>query len=358
MPLRHLTATFILTIGMALPVFAQNATSLTDITEAWLKSPHADRHSESFTHWDEDGAVPENCATCHSGPGFLDFVGADGTPAGAIDHPAPTGAPVDCATCHNKAASSMDGVTFPSGEVVAGLGVSQTCATCHQGRQSGDSVTAATLDMNDDTASPELSFLNIHYRAAAATMLGAQTRGGFQYQGKEYKQRFTHVPQFDNCTSCHNPHSLEVRADDCAACHKTTEMTAIRTTPADVDGDGDAAEGFALEIATLHAKLATAMQTYATDVLNAPIAYESHTYPYFFADTNGNSTADAAESTYQNRYQSWSPRLLRAAYNYQFIAKDPGAYAHNPHYAVQLMFDSIEDLASATEIDMTGLVRP
>ena len=54
----------------------------------WAASPHADRSAQAFKHWDPEGAVPATCAKCHSTPGFRDFVGADGTPAGVVDQPA------------------------------------------------------------------------------------------------------------------------------------------------------------------------------------------------------------------------------------------------------------------------------
>ena len=34
--------------------------------------------------------------------------------------------------------------------------------------------------------------------------------------------------------------------------------------------------------------------------------------------------------------------------------KDPGAYAHNPTYILQVLYDSIEDVGG----DVTSLVRP
>ena len=49
---------------------------------------------------------------------------------------------------------------------------------------------------------------------------------------------------------------------------------------------------------------------------------------------NGDGKADKDEAKYPNRYKAWTPRLLRAAYNYQFVTKDPGAFAHNPTYAI------------------------
>lgn len=65
-----------------------------------------------------------------------------------------------------------------------------------------------------------------------------------------------------------------------------------------------------------------------------------------------------ASKSRRNRYQSWTPRLLKAAYNYQFVAKDTGAYSHNPHYAIQLLQDSMTDLGKVVGIDVSGLIRP
>jgi hypothetical protein len=71
-------------------------------------------------------------------------------------------------------------------------------------------------------------------------------------------------------------------------------------------------------------------------------------------DTNENGVADAEEVNRSNAFASWTPRLLRAAYNYQYAMKDPGAYAHNPTYILQVLYDSIENVGG----DVTGLVRP
>ena len=348
------TVSFVTTASVA-----QESPTLTEVVEAWLASPHADRLSEAFRHWDKDGAVPESCATCHSGPGFMDFVGADGSPAGVVDHPAPIGSPVDCATCHNEAASKLDAVTFPSGVVMSELGSSGICMVCHQGRESSDSVKAAISGKDDDTVSGDLGFLNVHYRAAAATLMGGAARGGYQYDGKDYAERFNHPPPLNTCTGCHNPHTTEAATAQCAACHKDiASPEAIRTTTVDVNGNGDVKEGIAAEITDLHGRLGQAIQAYATDVIGTSVAYDAHAYPYFFTDSNGDGQVSKAEATYPNRYQAWTPRLLRAAYNYQFVAKDPGAWTHNPHYALQLLFDSMESLSEKADVNMAELVRP
>ena len=346
---------------LAIPVTqAQEKSPVTSIVEAWIASPHGDRKSESFVHWNKDGAVPESCATCHSGPGLLDFLGADGTLAGKVDGPAPIGSPIDCVACHNQAATDLEQITFPSGAVMTETSASAVCMVCHQGRESSDSVNAAIAGGEDDAVNGDLGFLNVHYRAAAATLFGGSVRGGYQYEGKTYAERFVHVPDFNTCTTCHDPHTTKVVAvDQCVACHKGAETVRdIRITPADIDGDGDVKEGIRAEISTLHEKLGAAILLYAAETTGKPVAYDAHAYPYFFNDLNENGVSDPDEAKFPNRYQSWTPRLLRAAYNYQFLAKEPGAYAHNPRYAIQLAYDSLEDLSSKAAVDMAGMSRP
>ncbi|MHC4223882.1 MAG: polyheme membrane-associated cytochrome C, partial [Planctomycetota bacterium] len=86
-----------------------------------------------------------------------------------------------------------------------------------------------------------------------------------------------------------------------------------------------------------------------------PVAYDGHSYPYFFNDNNPtNGIVDPAEANYGNRYQDWTAELMRAAHNYQFSQKEPGAWAHNFAYMTQLLIDSIEDLGG----DISGYVRP
>jgi hypothetical protein len=59
-----------------------------------------------------------------------------------------------------------------------------------------------------------------------------------------------------------------------------------------------------------------------------------------------------------NRFNAWSPRLLKAAYNYQFVTKDPGAYAHNPIYTLQILHDSLSDLGTRITVDLARAKRP
>jgi hypothetical protein len=59
-----------------------------------------------------------------------------------------------------------------------------------------------------------------------------------------------------------------------------------------------------------------------------------------------------------NAYKRWTPRLVKAAYNCQFIGKDLGAYARNPRYALQILCDSLESLAAKVPVDLAKMKRP
>ncbi len=331
----------------------------------WAGSGHADAESEAFRHWDEDDPpeVSPACAKCHSSYGYLDFLGADGTAAGVVDNAAAVDSVIDCATCHNEATASLTSVVMPSGVELTGLGAEARCMQCHQGRESTVSVNeyvAAAGVADEDTVSEDLGFRNVHYFAAGATLYGGQAMGGYQYDGKTYDAKFAHVEGIDTCVDCHNAHSLEVEVDLCSTCHAGVsgqeDLADIRLqgSGADFDGDGDLSEGIAHEIEGLQELLYGAIQAYAADVVGTPVVYDSHSYPYFFGDPNGNGEVDPGEAIYPNRYNAWTPRLLRAAYNYQYAAKDPGGFAHNGKYIIQVLYDSLEDIGG----DTAGVVRP
>jgi hypothetical protein len=333
-----------------------------EMKAAWSSSGHSDFDAEAFRHWDDDGEIPTSCAKCHSTPGFRDFIGADGSAAGSVENPAPLGTTVNCDACHNMAAQELTEVTFPSGAIATDLGAEARCMTCHQGRESTVSLNlhiAGAAPATEDTISTDLSFRNIHYYAAGATLYGGSAKGAYQYTlpGGDgaigtpddeikygfYDTRNPHVAAADTCIECHDPHSLERRIDLCATCHagvtSDADLRNIRMAGSvrDYDGDGDTTEGIYHEIKTLESMLLAAIQAYASNVNAAPIMYDAHAYPYWFYD-NGSG------ATYSNSYKSWTARLLRAAYNYQYAQKDPGAYAHNPKYVIEFLYDSIADL--------------
>jgi hypothetical protein len=334
-----------------------------NLTPVDLSKAHRDDYGhfagseEAFRHWDEDGAVPPACSKCHSAAGLPLFLKDNAT----ITQPIANG--FMCATCHSDLATyallETKPVQFPSGAVVdSGDPKTNLCMQCHQGRESTTSVNKLIKDLPPDEVSDKLRFLNIHYFAAGATRFGTEAKGAYEYDGKTYVGLFAHVPDFANCTSCHPAHGLQVRVEECGKCHAgvaaVEDLTKIRMSGTDYDGDGDTKEGVAGEIATLHANLYGALVEYSTAKAGATIGYDPASYPYFFVDTNGDGAVGADEAVRDNAFKAWTPRLLQAAYNYQYAGKDPGAFAHNSKYIVQVLYDSLESLGA----DVSKLTRP
>jgi Zn finger protein HypA/HybF involved in hydrogenase expression len=301
---------------------------------------------EAFRHWDEDGAVSGSCSKCHSAAG-LPFLFKEG-----VNVSQPTANGLNCATCHSDLTTftiyEVESVEFPSGaELDTGNAAGNLCINCHQGRESAVSVNRriTAAGVGDDEVSDQLGFINVHYFAAGASLFGTEAQGAYQYEGKEYVGRFEHVPNFGTCTDCHSTHQLEVEVEACGNCHAGVEsaedLHAIRIDPLDYDGDGDLEEGIAGEVETMREALYAAMQDYAANTVGTGIEYNPQRYPYFFNEEG-------------ERYVTWTPRLVRAAYNYQYAQKDPGVFAHNAKYILQVLYDSLQDLGALAD----GMARP
>ena len=339
--------------------------------QAWAGSGHADATAEAFRHWDEDTPkeVPTSCAKCHTPTGYMDYLGADGSAAGVVDAAQPVSNGITCIACHNDTAVALSEVSFPSGAVVSGLGPEARCMVCHQGRASGATIneSIATLTLTDtlDTVSTDLKFTNIHYFAAAATQYGNVTGGGYEYADQTYDGKFLHAGGLDTCISCHDQHTLEVKVSVCQECHTNVtseaDLPTIRMNGSleDYNGNGNVTEGIAAEITGLQDMLLLAIQSYGKEVAGVPIGYDAASNPYFFNDTNDNGTIDADEANRDNAYASWTGRLVKAAYNYQLSVKDPGAFAHNAKYVIELLYDSISDLNTklSTPVDLSKAHR-
>ena len=327
--------------------------------DVWASSGHADKEAESFTHWDEadPAEIPVECAKCHSTPGYLDFLGEDGTVAGVVDNPVGLGTTITCFACHNQVTADMDRVVFPSGVEVTHLGPESRCIQCHQGRASTVAINEAIEEAGllDDESSEELGFINSH-SISGATPFGAEVQGAYEYDGKTYHGRYVRGDDFFGCHECHDNHTLEVKVEICTECHTmaTDDPREIRVDTTDYDGDGDMDEGIVEEIESMHGVLLEVVQAYAANRIGTPIAFDPHVYPYFFADTNDDGAADPEEAVFENAYNVWTPRLLRAAYNLNYVSHDPGAYAHNSTYVLQALYDSLADIGG----DVAGMVRP
>jgi hypothetical protein len=322
-----------------------------------IDAGHFAGSEEAFRHWDAEGGVPGTCAKCHSADGLPTFLANNAN----VAERAANG--LLCSTCHDNVQSFtryvVDAVRFPSGaNLTFGEGAeANLCINCHQGRESTVSVNNAirAASVEDDVVSETLRFRNVHYFAAGATLFGTDAKGAYEYDGQTYLGQFDHGGMGPtDCVTCHQTHALEIKVEDCDVCHRgvatAEDLRTIRRAEVDFDGDGDLDEGLAEEIAFFQEALYAAIQAYAADTAGAAIVYDAHAHPYFFGDANANGAVDEGEG----QYAAWTPRLLRAAYNYQYSQKDPGAFAHNGLYIIQVLYDSLADLGT----DMSAYARP
>jgi hypothetical protein len=223
------------------------------------------------------------------------------------------------------------------------------------------SVNNLVKGLKPDEQSDKLRFLNVHYFAAGATLFGDLAKGAYQFEGQTYLGQNKHGDLGPTeCVQCHNTHALTVQIDKCTTCHKNVktveDLRDIRMPGSDADynGNGDVTEGLGHEVSGLHEALYAAMQKYATTTAKAGIVYDASSYPYFFVDTNANGAVDTDEKVSANGYNAWTPALLEAAYNYQYVQKDPGTFAHNGKYILQILYDSIKAVGG----DVTAYTRP
>jgi hypothetical protein len=249
------------------------------------------------------------------------------------------------------------------------LGSAPTTSTTYQ------IIGTSAANNSVDTVIATLSFSNVHYLPAAGVLFGgggtalggSGTQVGYEYMPvdgettyRKYAPRNKHVASKDGCTECHSQHSGEVRIETCGACHPGETGAPVATVEelaesrifgweeADFDGDG-VEEGLKAEVAGQAAVLLQAIQAYATNVSLMGICYDLHTNPYWFRDLDGDGVCGASEAVNDSahKYQGYfTARLLKAAYNYQVFQKEPGAWAHNPMYIIELLNDSIADLNS------------
>ncbi|HZW37197.1 MAG TPA: hypothetical protein VFF01_09655, partial [Candidatus Deferrimicrobiaceae bacterium] len=367
--------------------------------DEWSRSTHSDFTSEPLRHFDADGSIPASCARCHSKFGYIDYV-ADGV----VNASAKLGSVISCAACHTDdgdgttrfdrrtAGGPLDNVIFPSGAGATLGNASNLCMICHQGRASKVQVDTAIANDPIDNSINNLTFVNIHYFATAASLFGTEVKGGYEYGDNVYAGRFEHIPARDTCIECHmgvaedlqeTNHTFEPKPSYCLPCHADAinnptdpahpfRNIRLQTLGIDFNGNGNATEGIYFEIwgtapdnvvnDNVVNRLLLAIQAYAAAPPPAgrgiPIAYDPATNPYWFKDNNGNGIVDANEAVNANRYAVFDAKLLKAAYNFQVVQKEPCGYVHNQRYILQLLYDSIRDLDPNAVNTPTVLIRP
>lgn len=322
---------------------------------ARVSEGHFDGADAAFRQWDKIGTVPAACSHCHTSAGAAQYV------VDEVSTSQPAAAGLECTVCHTDLRTfglrSQGMVLFPGG-VRLGLEndpTSNLCLSCHTGETTAIDVTDTIGKTRPDEPSNKMDLPLQHPGAAASILFGSQVHSLYEYPGQKYSEIFYHPGGGNSCLSCHDAHTLKVDGSQCIRCHGVSDPQKVRWVNGtkDFNGNGDLNEGLAQEIGTMKQQLYADIQWYAGIYMDNPIAY-APTSPYFYNDRNDNGSADPEEVNPENAYNVWTPRLLRAAYNYQAISSDPGAYAHNGKYVLQVLFDAILDLRGSVK----GLLRP
>jgi hypothetical protein len=143
-------------------------------------------------------------------------------------------------------------------------------------------------------------------------------------------------------------------SDKCTYCHiNSTSVDDL--TPAfrpEDNYDGNPATKPKAEFGVFQARLLTAIQAYCKTKTDAGVTGATYVVydGGFYVDTNKDGIRQPTEKT----STKWDSKGFRASFNYHYSIKEPGAWAHNPKYVLQVLYDSILSLGG----NVTGLVRP
>ena len=340
----------------------------------WAQSAHADTSAAgAWAHynWTEDGAGTRNdgsatssrgaCQMCHTTSGAIAFMTASekGTgynPPLSFD---PDFAPemLLCSGCHTDSRGYLrkpgpitvhyDDVppfTFPD------LAGSNICMTCHTGRESGGSIKNSTDDFSNK------SFVNSHYLTAGATVFSVS---GYEYDvdGNPGTDDYANVFFVHDQIGINDPLSTGIEGP-CVGCHLSSTQSHL-FMPVTHDGSGHITAITSTVCSECHsgsfsinAGILDSLKTGYHDALAAlegALSIRGYTFlgrhPYFSAK---DWTAAGDPSGKHD---------MGAAFNYNLLEHDPGAYVHNRIYVKRLIFDSIDWVDNSNldgVIDLTG----
>ena len=336
---------------------AGDATTAEDLAmaryrEEWGASPHGDIKNPPYlnsanANWKASGVAgvkvsqayaPNDCQRCHTSRGYVLFFNTSSiTPLATAD--ARYSEPITCNGCHNAdfspaIVSARTGYYNYSSAATGKLMVSASfpdsktsniCIGCHTGRESGDTVkamAAATVHRSYSSSFwNNVDFVSSHWLTAGGQVFGVT---GYDYPGQNYSNTVDHSQvgsdQRGPCVTCHMPNKSHTRYPwasgygQCTSCHDTgMDSTVVAAKTANFN-------------AALQALgRALTLKGFAPNVVGGVL-----TSPYFTQKNWGNKDT--------------GPANMGAAFNYNLLMHDPGAFAHNPTYAKRLVRDSLDYL--------------
>jgi hypothetical protein len=251
-------------------------------------------------------------------------------------------------TNNGIAAGGTHTVTYPN------IGKSNLCLNCHVGRENGDSV--RLYDFNNTTGAAanwsNIGFVNSHYLTGGATVY---TASGYEYATRGYANPAFY--EHDLVGTAARP--ATGTGGPCVGCHMTPArhtfkpvtfapgtrtITAVTSTMCvQCHGTG----GFAANVANLTAW--KAQDEAALEALNLALQargfFFSASNPYFFNGPNGtggSKTNWLSVGDADTTGNTTGKNNMGAAFNYNMLEHDYGAFAHNSVYVKRLIYDSID----------------
>jgi hypothetical protein len=227
---------------------------------------------------------------------------------------------------------------------------SNTCMTCHLGREIGEVVQSSGDDFNDT------SFINSHYLAAGASIFAVS---GFEYPEMNYTNVAFYAhdsigTEYEVITEGADIPLTDNASGPCASCHLSSEM-GHRFLPYEIDDQGTTSPdddtfeyitdvcaechsgGFALTPQVIEEEVAG--YEASLEVLNQALIAQGYTflggYPYF-------SAKDWIPVGQDQTDQQIGKNTMGAAFNYNLAIHEPGGFAHNRFYYKRLSWDSID----------------
>lgn len=288
----------------------------------------------------------DGCQRCHTNEGFVEFV-----KTGKVDE---TGFVTDpsqpsCFTCHdphgtgNFSLRVSEPVVLANGEQFSG-GKGNLCAACHQSRSDAGAVVVVM------EASKVSSRFGPHYGPQGDLFAGTNA---YEFPGKTY---------------ANSPHT-EIITDSCVSCHKTLPEKRFSLSPG-VAGHSFNIEGEVHEQPVLNTagclgchpdiKQATgnlvfdkkATEDYDLDGKIEPFQLEVRGLLDKFLNSEGTGYLQTIDPAFYDKNGRWqnvkegerTVEQMAALFNYVFFVEDRSLGIHNPKYAIQILYDTIDSL--------------
>jgi hypothetical protein len=333
----------------------------------WTSSRHADKTAAgAWAHYNWSRTDRAACQKCHTTSGIIAKATADANktpytpPLAQNDNWIPE--MLMCQGCHtnNKGGLRNPGpvtadytsadFTFPE------LNISNICMECHTARESGETIKNLTADFSNR------NFVNSHYLTAGGTLF---TVTGYEYAGRSY----TNVPFFAHdkiglndfegtglkgpCVSCHMAFNtngakhtflpIGVERNDPDNPKKITKVTDIRSTLCEVCHAGEH-ELTVAEFEEQKTLLQEAMEAFDVQLQQRGYFFAPQN-PYFFKQPGGQGgsvTNWLSSGDTDTTGNTTGRNNMGAAFNFNTIEHDPGAFVHNRFYVKRLIYDSID----------------